>query len=334
MVAEGKVPLLARCWEGFLRKGIMELLTCPKCGFRLVTYRSAVRAWLCHGSGCDFTSKERPYVMNIADSNYRSLIEATLQDGEEVTTRNSRVKRVFGYVRKFRSTPLVSIRKTSWRNALREWQWFMSGSCNINALHPSVHHWWQPWTDENGNVLFNYSQQFRAMSAIDPDTGMPSEFDQVEYLIEGIKEHPFSRRNAITTWNTPEMAHPRCPITNCHNSYTQLVVSPDSKLHLFTVQRSVDVICGLPHNLIQCWAFLMWLAHRGGREVGSLQWVGVDVHIYETHFPLAEKMLQVTPPEETPQLVYTPTSEDFLADDFTLSGPYNPILTDKAEMVV
>ncbi len=264
----------------------------------------------------------------MVDQTYQFLIENILHNGHTLTTRNSVVKRIFARTLTFTSTPLISVRKTAWKNALREWEWFMSGSTNIKDLHDAVKPWWKPWANVWGDVHFNYSAQFRAAYECEG-----TDFDQIQYLIDGIKEHPFSRRNVITTWNTMDMASKDCPITNCHGTIIQAFVNPNNSLHLVTYQRSVDTICGLPHNLIQYWAFLLWLAHLTSRTVGSLTWIGGDVHVYEAHFPLAHKILAVTP-KASPELVYKPTSEQFLAEDFTLFSPYFPVLTDRAEMIV
>lgn len=282
-----------------------------------------------------------------ADELYGFLVTNVLDCGEEVETRNSKCLRLVGKTVTFDRTPLVSVRATAWRNAIREWEWFMSGSNNVKDLHPDVRKWWEPWADKTtGSVSFNYSCQFRLMSAAG---GVPLErrpFDQIKYLVDGIKNHPYSRRNAITTWYTPEMASPDNPITNCHNSYTQAIVHPETnKLDLFTVQRSCDLILGVPHNWVQEWAFLMWLAKRTGREVGSLVWTGVDVHIYDepSHLAAAAGIRdkccdQLYGPGERPELKYDPPAdwdgETFVADHFDLTGPYKPALRMPVRMIV
>lgn len=244
-----------------------------------------------------------------------------------VETRNSRCRRLFAQSCRFDATPLVGVRRTAWRNALREWEWFMSGSSDINDLHESVRHWWAPWADEEGYIKYNYSEQLCAFGE-----GRYG-FDQIAALIDGIKGHPFSRRHVITTWNPKEMAAADCLLTNCHNTATQFFVEPDHSLHLVTYQRSADVVCGLPHNLIQEWAFLLWVAHRTEKAVGSLTWFGGDVHLYECHTELAQRMIAATP-GGTPCLVYRPTSNEFRADDFTLDAAYVPVLEESASMVV
>ena len=263
------------------------------------------------------------------DDVYLSMLEL-LTVSEKVTTRNSTVHRIMGLTATFQETPLISIRKTAWKTALREWEWFMSGSSNIKDLHPSVKSWWEPWANEAGEIPNNYSKQLRKFE------NSKGQFDQIEFLIKGIKEHPYSRRNILTTWNSADMADSETPITNCHNSLTFFYVE-DNKLSLHTTQRSADMLLGVPHNWIQEWAFLMYMAHRTGFEVGEVIWVGLDCHLYENHIDFAKEMfnnwdeIDYLVPNH---LVYTPSSEEFKADDFSLSMEYNPIINKRAPMTV
>lgn len=273
--------------------------------------------------------------MGGVDAVYADLVRRVLRDGDRVETRNSRCRRLFAEKAVFRSTPLVSARKTAWKTAIREWEWFMTGSNNVNDAHPSVRPWWGPWADPAGAVLFNYGEQFRRFTAVDQYTGSVGLFDQIAALVEGVRSHPFSRRNVVTTWNPPEMADGECRITNCHGTVIQAFVDAVGHLHLVTYQRSADVVCGLPHNWIQYWAFLLWLAARTGKAADSLTWLGGDVHVYETHKALASRIVGAAPScGLTPPLAYRPSLPDFRADDFALEGEYSPVLADRAEMVV
>lgn len=261
-----------------------------------------------------------------ADLAYKQLVASCLA-GEKVNTRNSWVYRSLSYQFTFDKFPLVSVRKTAWKSALREWEWFMSGSHNVNDLHESVRHWWKPWANERGNIPYNYGSQFRYYQSV-------GQVDQIAEIIEGVKEHPYSRRNVITSWNAFDMRRPECPLTNCHTSFAEFSGSPDGKLHYHTVQRSADVIVGLGANWAQSWAFLVWVAHLTGRQVGTMTWTGIDCHVYEQHEEVARKITSAFVPQKSLGLVYTPTSEKFLADDFTLDGEYLPVVCDKVEMVV
>jgi thymidylate synthase len=262
-----------------------------------------------------------------ADITYRKLLNSLLFSPTWLPGRNGRTNRLTAYQVLFFRTPLIVARRTAWKNALREWEWFMSGSNYIGDLHESVRKWWEPWTNYLGNVQYNYSRQFRFFAS---KTGY---IDQIKTLIKGIKEHPYSRRNVITTWNTAEMNSPHCPITNCHGTVIQAFVDNFNRLTLVTYQRSVDVICGLPHNWIQYWAFLVWLAHRTGKKPYKLTWIGGDVHLYEKHMDMAKRIIEEDPHKQ-PELIYKPTSDEFLADDFTLDGEYHPIINESVEMIV
>jgi thymidylate synthase len=278
--------------------------------------------------------------MTEADYNFMDLVSFVDGYGDRVYTRNDWTKRRFVPPPiELSRTPLVTVRKTSWKSALREWEWFMSGSNNINDLHEAVRSWWKPWADDHGRIQFNYSEQFRKRINYPCEDGEGNTiyFDQIAHLIDGLTNHPHSRRHVITTWNPEEMASKDCPITNCHNTVTQCNVDSKGVLSMFTYQRSCDLICGLPHNWIQQWAFLLWLAHRSGKQVGTLTWQGGDVHLYETHAGMVRKILDAVHGgyfHEEVELIYTPTSEEFKADDFSLKGEYKPGITDKVEMVI
>lgn len=302
-----------------------SLITCPD-GYT-VTESKLARALK---AGCDFDMQTL----------IRNCMHPSLTRGK-VFTRNANRTRLFMSQHVFTSTPLVSLRKTAWKTALREMEWFLSGSTRLEDAHPSVRKWWEVYSskymDGNSYVVFNYGQQFRASEGI-----MESEFDQLKYLLDGIREHPFSTRNVITLWNTADMANPECPITNCHGTVIQAFVDDKMRLSLSMYQRSADLICGVPHNWIQYWAFLLYLAHHTGFAVGNLHWVGGDTHIYECHEEIAGRMANLPLDSiKTPQMVYTPNPVEwkngqvppFWADDFYLDGEYAPLLTDSVEMV-
>lgn len=274
------------------------------------------------------------------DRQYTDLIRLVRDTGYKVNPRNGERVRLHAPDKiRFTSTPLVSVRKTAWKSAIREMEWFLSGSNKVADLHPSVRKWWEPWSNRQGRVNYNYSTQFRHYATqYDPDKECFVGFNQVGVFINGIVNKPYSARHVMTTWNTEEMYSDDCLITNCHGTVIQAFVN-DGVLDLTMYQRSADLVCGVPHNWVQYWAFLLWLAHRTGNKPGTFIWDGGDVHLYAAHLPMADKITMAD--EEwsvfaitTPQLVYTPTSEEFLADDFSLDRPYTPLITESVEMVV
>lgn len=264
------------------------------------------------------------------DRKYLDIIEEIIFDGEDVETRNAKVRKVFQVSRRYTTTPLVSVRKTAWKQALREMEWFLSGSNNINDLHESVKHWWSPWANERGEIPNNYGEQFIAFC------GFESSINQIDYLIETLKTNPQSRRGVITTWNTADMVDANTPITNCHGSIIQTNVNSNANtLDLFMYQRSADVMLGVPHNTIQYWAFLLYLCNKTGYKPGTFFHTLGNAHIYESHLKVAH-LCTLTPISNitTPELEYNPTSDKFKADDFTLVGNYKPLIDEKLELII
>ena len=196
---------------------------------------------------------------------------------------------------------------------------------------------------------YSYGEQFRKSACRPSGRFTPKHFDQIEYLLNGVKEHPFSTRNLITTWNTGDMAQPDCIVTNCHGSMIQVfgeltrrmyggitcVDGVSKTIHMTMYQRSSDLILGAPHNWVQYWAFMQWLAHRTGTKPGPFTWIGGDVHIYKSHLEVARKIKAVDYYNPAnPQLTYKPSSAEFKADDFSVEGSYPPAITDEVKLEV
>jgi len=257
--------------------------------------------------------------MNVADYHYRKLIQQVIELGDLIETRNHEAYSLISSdTIIFVETPLVTLRKTAWRKALREMEWFLSGEakCPDELLD-----WWDGQLDPRGHYTAGYGEQLRHYGYC---------FDQIESLIKGIKEHPYSRRHVITTWNPHEMSiiarlnnNPRTPST-CHGTIIQYFVR-DGRLSARTYQRSCDVILGCIHNWIQHWALLLWLANQTSLGVGSLIWNFGDLHIYneESHLEVAKAIIDAGEyaywSRESSRLIYN-GSGDFKTSDFELKG--------------
>jgi len=277
---------------------------------------------------------------NDIDVVFSNMLWGITNAGTEVHTRNAQTKRLRNKMIEFVSTPLVTVRRTAWKSAIREMEWFLSGSNNIKDLHESVKKWWEPWANESGFIHNNYSKQFRNFdgAGFGPIKNHHS-VDQIKYMIDTLIDHPNSRRNVITTWHTHDMMSPNTPITNCHGTVVQAFVEPeDNSVHLTMYQRSADMVLGVPHNWIQYWAFMMYLAYKSHRKVGSLTWIGGDCHVYPDHKEMVLEMNKEVESKkftyEIPDLVYNPTSEDFKADDFSLDSEYTPLIKKSLKMTV
>ena len=97
--------------------------------------------------------------MNQADSYYQSLIEQVLEYGDLIETRNHQAySLITSDLIAFTQTPLVTVRKTAWKKALREMEWFLSGDqkCPDELLD-----WWDGQLNPYGEYTRGYGDQLR-----------------------------------------------------------------------------------------------------------------------------------------------------------------------------
>lgn len=263
--------------------------------------------------------------MTPTDHVYVTLLASITNTGETMPSRNGSARRKFNLPNvEFETTPLVTVRKTAWAKAIREFEWFLSN----NPVCPNeLLDWWQPQLDAENMYINGYGDQLRSFL---------STFDQIEYLIEGICNHPYSRRHVITTWNPVDMANitqtnnnPNTP-TTCHTTIAQFYVSQDHYLSFYSYQRSADMLLGVPHNWIQSWAFLLWLCAQTYKIPGKMIWGFGDTHIYqeESHLKVLHQILALRdePVKGNPfRLVYNgKRGDDFKACDFEIVGTIPP----------
>jgi thymidylate synthase len=248
-----------------------------------------------------------------ADQTYKNLLRTVFNDGEILETRNhSCISHTCGLQAAFSSFPLVTLRRTAWKKAIKEMEWFMSGE---TKCPDDLKDWWDSQLNPNGNYLDGYATQMRHYG--------PNDFDQVGAILDALLSHPNSRRLVMTTWNPDDMYHitqtnqnPACP-TSCHGTITQLFVR-DNTLHMHTYQRSADMLLGVPHNWVQYWALLMYFAYHADLSVGDLIWTFGDAHIYDdpSHLDCAKAIYN----SEDRYNSITPTLK------YEFSGGYDPLL--------
>ena len=270
--------------------------------------------------------------MTKADKIYRKLIKKIQTKGELISSRNGMTRRHCQLPTiKFHSTPLVTLRKTAIMKALEEMEWFLSGD---SKCPPSLYDWWGDQLSPDGHYFCGYGSQL-----IHYTNDHYNGFNQIEALIDGLTNHPFSRRHVITTWNPADMAditkinsNEKTP-TTCHTTIAQFFVSRDGGLLMHSYQRSADMLLGVPHNWIQSWALLLWLAAQIDSYADTMLWTFGDAHIYqeESHLEVANKIIthKVRVCDFPPKLNYTAKAgKPFNVTDFELIGkPHDPITT-------
>lgn len=217
---------------------------------------------------------------------YHDLITKILTEGIDSSDRTGvGTRSIFGHQMQFDLTqgfPLLTTKRTPFKNMVDELQWMLSGSTDVNDLPKRTQHWWKPWAYEDGGLGRTYGAQFRRA-----ETHM-FEVDQLKEVINSIKTDPNSRRHIIVLWDAYDSRH--CALSPCHGNHIQFYVR-NGKLSCSTLQRSADVFIGLPINIAFYALLTHLIAEECNLEVDKLIYNINDAHIYLNHIDQCKELL-------------------------------------------
>lgn len=291
---------------------------------------------------------------NRAEQQYLDIIAEILDHGELKEPARAgmpRTKEVFFRTMTFdlsEGYPCFTSKKMAWKTCLTELTWFLKGDTNIRYL---IENSCNIWTDDaykyykrNGGTLdkeewkqlissherwlihsadgiqrlAKYGDLGRVYGAQWRKFGIYG-FDQVQYVIDNIKNNPTSRYNIINAWNGDEFLgeHANVALPACH-VYYQFCVN-NGKLDMMMVQRSCDMFLGVPFDIASGAALLTIIAHHTGYEPGVFHWVGNCCHLYENHLDQARELI-TREPYAFPKLEinWKDRVEDYVRADFNL----------------
>lgn len=261
---------------------------------------------------------------------YLDALREILESGTPSTDRTGTgTISLFGMQSRYRLSdgfPLVTTKKLHLKSIIHELLWFLSGNTNIGYLKENGVSIWDEWADENGDLGPVYGAQWRQWPG-----GELGTIDQIEKLVEDIRNTPDSRRLIVTAWNPADIG--RMALPPCHTLW-QVRISA-GKLHLQLYQRSGDMLLGIPFNTA-CYALLThMLAHVTGYEPGDFIHTIGDAHIYSNHIEQVKLQLS-REPRPAPRLKIKRQVNsifDFRFEDFEIVG-YDPHPAIKAPVAV
>lgn len=179
---------------------------------------------------------------------------------------------------------------------------------------------------EFGDLGHIYGYQWRHWETADG-----SFIDQIQNVIEMIKNTPDSRRLIVSAWNPEDV--PAMALPPCHTMF-QFYVN-DGKLSCQLYQRSGDVFLGVPFNIASYALLTHLIAHETGLAVGEFVHTLGDAHLYLNHVAQMKEQLDRTP-KELPRLILNAEKSsvfDFEMADIRLEG-YDPHPAIKAPIAV
>jgi thymidylate synthase len=221
---------------------------------------------------------------------------------------------VFGHQMRFNLSdgfPLVTTKKLHLKSIIHELLWFLSGESNVRYLQDNGVSIWNEWADENGDLGPVYGVQWRRWKSAAGET-----IDQIEDVVNRIKEDPNSRRLLVNAWNVGEL--PRMALPPCHCLFQFYVA--DGKLSCQLYQRSADVFLGVPFNIASYALLTHMMAQQTDLNVGEFIWTGGDCHLYSNHAEQVDEQLK-RDPLPLPRLAITRKPDsifDYRFEDFEI----------------
>lgn len=261
---------------------------------------------------------------------YLDLLDRILTEGHKKTDRTGTgTLSVFGNQMRFNledGFPLLTTKKLHLKSIIYELLWFLRGDTNVRWLQEHGVRIWNEWADENGELGPVYGHQWRSWPDYNGGT-----IDQIQNVIDLIKNHPDSRRMMVSAWNPAEVEQMALPPCHC---LFQFYVA-DDRLSLQLYQRSADTFLGVPFNIASYALLLQMMAQVTGLNPGEFVHTTGDTHLYLNHLEQARLQLTRTP-RPLPTMKINPDVKnlfDFKYEDFELEG-YNPYDHIKAEVSV
>ena len=251
---------------------------------------------------------------------YLDLLNRILTEGTQKTDRTGTgTISIFGNQMRFNledGFPLLTTKKLHLKSIIYELLWFLRGDTNIKYLKEHGVSIWDEWADENGDLGPVYGHQWRSWPDYDGGT-----IDQIQQVVDQIKNTPDSRRMIVSAWNVAEVNKMALP--PCHSLFQFYVA--DGRLSLQLYQRSADTFLGVPFNIASYALLLMMMAQVTGLKAGDFIHTTGDTHLYLNH--LEQAHLQLTrEPKALPTMRINPDVKDLLDfqyEDFLLEN-YEP----------
>ena len=204
--------------------------------------------------------------------------------------------------------PLLTTKRLYTKAIVAELLWMLSGSTNIQPLQEQDVHIWDEWADENGELGPVYGKQWRRWQTIQgANQWLPEaeqmlsqsghvlnfvEIDQIQILLDSLRNKPFDRGHVITAWNPAELDQMK--LRPCHCLF-QFFVSKDRKLSCQLYQRSADIFLGVPFNIASYALLTHLIAREVGLGVGEFVHTFGDLHLYSNHVEQAREQIKREP---------------------------------------
>ena len=257
--------------------------------------------------------KYKPFEKREALHQYRDLLKEIMVNGENNpspmvdgnTGEPLYTREIHGMMMKFdileNGAPIITERDISgfYKGAIGEICGFINGAHTEEQLKEFGCRFWGPWVTpekcakrglEKGDIgLGSYGMAFHDFPTPDGES-----FDQWKEIDLQMRERPELKTHFISPW-IPEYTirnsnhQQKVTVCPCHGWVHFNII--DGRLDMTMMQRSCDVILGLPSNWTEYTAVLLAMAETHNLKPGVFTHFISNAHIYNNTFEYAEEMI-------------------------------------------
>ena len=291
-------------------------------------YDPGSKKYIVKSLNLSFQVYQKKELVNDDEYKYLQLMDSIMKQGNVIEGRNGLTKSLFGEKMVFDLSrfPLLTTKKMGYKTILRELLWFIKGSTDNQKLKDRNVHIWSanasksflesrglPYEEDDLGPIYGFQWRHFGAEYKDRFTDYSGKgYDQLQWLINEIKENPSSRRLILSAWNPAALDQMALP--PCHILSQFYVNQKEGTLSCQLYQRSGDMFLGVPFN-IASYSFLTYiLCKLTGYKPGKLHHVIGDAHIYEEHDTAV--LLQL---KRVPKVFPTLTISDDLTDIDTIN---------------
>jgi thymidylate synthase len=167
--------------------------------------------------------------------------------------------------------PFLTTKPIHDKSLIHELLWIIKGDTNIGYLNENNVRIWDEWADENGDLGRVYGAQWRDWRT--PDGGS---VDQLEKVLNDMKNKPSDRGHIVSAWNAGELD--QMNLRPCHALFQFNIVGDQLDCQLY--QRSADWLLGVPFNLASYSLLNKMVANELGLEPRHFIHTFGNAHIY------------------------------------------------------
>lgn len=251
--------------------------------------------------------------MAVFDKTYKDLIGTILEKGKlqnDPNRKGTQRLNIPSYTLRHENEdgfPALTLRKVSTKLAWAELSFFLTGSTDIRELWKRGVNFWDKdtanfhgVTEQDFKKLKQWWKQGEEVEGLWYEMGriypyqyrsFAGEFDQIEYLVQELRENPLSSSLVVSAWN-PNESHLMC-LRPCHYGF-QVIGQELKEGYGFEVhwnQRSTDSFLGTVINVQYYHLLGMVLEKLTGHKFLAVQGDLKNVHLYDNSIQAAEALL-------------------------------------------